>query len=590
MSVHLELDFSQLDAYRQVTDKEADDLVKKLIPKQGSEKIGPLGYNTMLLLADRLNEDPELALIGNSQLSQQLNEMPPDLVDYFKPMPAPDWVDIDKLRLGSELWRENTLMSLLALYSASLPACYLMKNGIPALYKTEKLAERQYIFQRIYETGLMLAATMDQDGIRIVEDAELEREKLLLKALNNVNASGHWEQQGPHLCRTNTEGASMLDTEKVLAEMQRLSGRKRYIWGNGYIAAKKVRFLHASMRYMLTHPQQFQAYGDKDKPQTFSEAISQRDSAWDSVQYGKPVNQEDMAYTLLTFGLVIPQALSKWGLTISREQKEAFLHLWCLIGHIMGIDRKLLTDNWDEAEDLFKAIQQRQAGSSDEGLVLTQALMGFLDDYLPHTPGIAHRLSAALMIGQLGSEKASYLLDETLVKETTCFWRKPIYALGRIGLKSYLLCRERYFKRFPHLGGMTAYRLHQASELLIDSWRDGYLRKPFFVPVNPTTWVRQPGVNKKVMEQLRHWRRRLFLGLGCSIGFLAIALFGLAGSIPAGLLWGVSGLKTSLIVAGSSWLTSLCLLQFWLPVIFKARPDPKTIHCCNCSDKETGSA
>ena len=171
MSVHLELDFSQLDAYRQVTDKEADDLVKKLIPKQSSEKIGPLGYNTMLLLADRLNEDPELALIGNSQLSQQLNKMPPDLVDYFKPMPAPDWVDTDKLRLGSELWRENTLMSLLALYSASLPACYLMKNGIPALYKTEKLAERQYIFQRIYETGLMLAATMDQDGIRIVEDA-----------------------------------------------------------------------------------------------------------------------------------------------------------------------------------------------------------------------------------------------------------------------------------------------------------------------------------------------------------------------------------------------------------------------------------
>ena len=31
-------------------------------------------------------------------------------------------------------------------------------------------------------------------------------------------------------------------------------GTKRYLWGKGYITAKKVRFLHASMRYMLLNP------------------------------------------------------------------------------------------------------------------------------------------------------------------------------------------------------------------------------------------------------------------------------------------------------------------------------------------------
>jgi len=40
-----------------------------------------------------------------------------------------------------------------------------MQKGVPALYRTEKLAEHKYVFQRIYETGLMLDAVMHPDGI-----------------------------------------------------------------------------------------------------------------------------------------------------------------------------------------------------------------------------------------------------------------------------------------------------------------------------------------------------------------------------------------------------------------------------------------
>ncbi|MGR9116317.1 MAG: oxygenase MpaB family protein, partial [Gammaproteobacteria bacterium] len=357
------------------------------------------------------------------------------------------------------------------------------------------------------------------------------------------------------------------------SEIQRLRGKpKRYIWGKGYITAKKVRFLHASMRFMLTKPEHCKPCGDKDNPQSFAEAISHRVEPWNHQKYGAPVNQEDLAYTLLTFGLVIPQALTKWGLPISHEQKEAFLHIWRTIGHIMGVHPELLTDDWDEAEALFKSIQQRQAGTSEEGKTLTEALMGFLDDYLPYTPGIAHRLSAALMIGQLGIQNASYLLDETLVKETTCFWRKPIYAIFGSILKGYLFFRAKYFKRFKHLGWITSHRLHQASEMLIDSWRDGYTRKAFFVPADTTTWVRKPGINMEFIKQLKQWRRKLFFGLGISLSFLALAMFGLGASLPAGLIWGWPTMQNTLILAGASWITSLSLMHFWLPVIFKARP------------------
>ncbi|MGR9116897.1 MAG: hypothetical protein ACU85E_14130, partial [Gammaproteobacteria bacterium] len=241
MAVYSKWDDLDLDAYRQLSDPEADHLVEELLSKHGSESIGRLGYNAMLMLADKLGEDPELTFLPDSRLAKQLNKMPQDLVAYFEPMEAPDWLDIQKLKLGSKLWQDNTLIMLIALYSASLPACYLMKNGIPALYKTEKLREHQYIFQRIYETGLMLAATMDQDGIRLIEDAEFEDDKLFLQAMQNLDEQGHWRKQGSCMCRTSKAKASEIDPQHVYSEIQRLRGKpKRYIWGKGYITAKKV--------------------------------------------------------------------------------------------------------------------------------------------------------------------------------------------------------------------------------------------------------------------------------------------------------------------------------------------------------------
>ncbi len=564
---------TDLDFYRQLTDPEVDRLVAELLPQQGSESIGRLGYNAMLMLADKLLETPELSMVDDSRLSRQLQQMPEDLLDYFDPMEVPDWVDVDKLNLGAQLWQDNTLVMLVTLYAASLPACYLMKNGIPALYKTEKLRDQQYIFQRIYETGLMLTETMDKDGIKVILDSDFTDDKLYLQALQNLDAEGHWQHRNHSLCRTATTPPPDIDSRRIEQEIQRLRGQaKRYIWGKGYIAAKKVRFLHASMRFMLTNPASCPPCGNKQNPESLFEVMSQRDSPWDKSKYGAPINQEDLAYTLLTFGLLLPRGLQHWGLPISREQQQAFLHLWRLIGHIMGVHADLLTDDWDEAEALFEKIQQRQAGQSQEGKILTRALMGFLGEYLPDAPGIAHRLSAAMIISQLGEKNAGYLLDEDLIAETTCFWRKPIYALGGALFKSYLHLREKYYRRFRHIGRITMQRFHEASELLIDSWRDAYSRKPFFVPADATTWVRKRGVNAQFLEKLQRWRRRLFTGFAITLGFMLLSVFSLAGIVPAALFWGWTGMQTALWLAASAWFSAMGILHFWLPEIFQKRP------------------
>ena len=108
-----------LSEYRLQGDIEVDDLVAKVLPKTGSEAIGTFGYNEMLLLTDQLINTPELAFIKGSKLSEHLKTIPDDLVQYFEPMEAPDWVDQTKLQAGSKLWKQNTLMSLGVLYSSA---------------------------------------------------------------------------------------------------------------------------------------------------------------------------------------------------------------------------------------------------------------------------------------------------------------------------------------------------------------------------------------------------------------------------------------------------------------------------------------
>ncbi len=331
----------QLDATRYRADPDVDRLVTQVLAVDGDVVLrGRAAYNHLLELADKLVEAPESVFLRSSRVMKQLQWYPDDLVAYFEPMPAPDWVDTDQLRRASELWSENLLASMVVLYAASLPACYLIHRGIPALYESSKLKNPRYISQRIYETGLFLGDVLSPGGIQVMTDIEdLSQEDV-------------------------REGARLRDSTQ------------RYLWGKGYMAAKKVRFLHAAMRLMLTQP-----------PDGIEEHRHQALQPWDEAANGKPVNQEDLAFTLLTFGYLIPQGLAKWGCRWTPEEKEAFWHLWRVVGFVMGIDAALLPHSSSEAEQLYLMIREQESGPSTQGQALTVSLMQFLQGYLP--PGLS---------------------------------------------------------------------------------------------------------------------------------------------------------------------------------------------------------
>lgn len=564
----------ELEAARLQGDDEADRLVREVLGPGGTYAgIGRLGYNRLLDLADVLIEAPELAFAGGedeasrSNVRRALAKLPPELRDWFDPVPLPDWVDEARLARASALWEENTLAIIGVLYGLSLPACYLVADGIPALYRTGKLVRHDYLQQRIYETGVFLDAVLSRGGLRVSRDAVGEQE--LCASLEEANPGSGWAiEDGAAVC---LEGTPKRPDEKRLA--QRLDARRRrYLWGAGVVAARKVRFLHASMRFMLQHPERFRGPGGA-RPATLSEGLAACEG-WDVDEHGVPVNQEDLAYTLLTFGYCIPVGLGRWGVKLDRQQREDFLHLWRLVGHLMGIRDDLLPASWTDAERLFATIRDHQAAESRTGQQMAESLMRFLEDYLPRWKGVHRSLSAKLIVDHLaliGDDYDEMLLTEHRRAAAANPWLRLAFVPARLCLSWYFRVRGFVFKRFPLIRAAWSGAFHEAAESLIASWRDAFRRRPFYVPRDAQTWERQRGVDREHLEQLRGWRKRLFtalaIAIACFVPAAGMALIGLVGW-PWSTTWFVTWLFLAAVAGG----VGLYFLRWRVAAIARRRP------------------
>ena len=104
---------------------------------------------------------------------------------------------------------------------------------------------------------------------------------------------------------------------------------------------------------------------------------------WDAAAWGKPINQEDMAITLMTFSVCLTDALLDIGIEEPLSHQEAFLHCWNVIGHLLGLESAFLPPDIASARKLLNTIQERQSAASPEGQQLTQALITFAEQTLP---------------------------------------------------------------------------------------------------------------------------------------------------------------------------------------------------------------
>lgn len=134
--------------------------------------------------------------------------------------------------------------------------------------------------------------------------------------------------------------------------------------GLGRRTIQRVRLMHAAVRGLID-----------------ARAVHSPD-LWND-QWGRPINQEDLAGTLMSFGFVPAGPLRRLGVDVSDQDADDYLHCWKVIGHQMGVRDDLLPTDVDDAQHLVDAIRVRQTAWSVEGEHMTTALVTLLEEMTP---------------------------------------------------------------------------------------------------------------------------------------------------------------------------------------------------------------
>ena len=165
--------------------------------------------------------------------------------------------------------------------------------------------------------------------------------------------------------------------------------------GGGVAQTIKVRLIHATIRYLILHgavenvasapvaPAPLPPLPAGAEPSMQQQLLA---NGWDTLRDGLPCNQEELAYTLLTFGYIYLRALRKLGIGLPAADEQAYLHAWNVVGHVLGIEHGLMPTSMEDAATLFAAMQARGRNhpyTPDPRPALAGALMRTMQNDIP---------------------------------------------------------------------------------------------------------------------------------------------------------------------------------------------------------------
>lgn len=151
--------------------------------------------------------------------------------------------------------------------------------------------------------------------------------------------------------------------------------------GRGYQDIRRVRLMHAAVRHLIVN-----GVEHTDDAETARGQGSTPPRVWYSPG-GTPLNQEDLLGTLLTFTTVVFDALDRQGIGYEPADAAAYLHRWCVVGELLGIQPGLLPLDLDEARALQTLIEERQQRPSLDAPLLGEHLVGALRESV-RIPGL----------------------------------------------------------------------------------------------------------------------------------------------------------------------------------------------------------
>lgn len=253
-------------------------------------------------------------------------------------------IEVELVKHAQDFFEEHGVAVVTALFLASLPEAYLGRRGVQVLDMTGELVSNWS--RRIQETGQFLINVMTPD--RAVAD----------ESKTNLH---HGE--------------------------------------TGARVARRVRLAHSAVRWLLRAP-----YNPALRLQ-FRETLAEPRTLWHlrmaqirepvGSDLSEPVNQEDLLGTLGTFTTVVFKALDKLAVAYDARDREAFHHLWNIVGWHLGIGHagalpqaattNLALPRWpgneilpltvEEMDAVFTNLQTRLTGATEAGRRLAKTLV-----------------------------------------------------------------------------------------------------------------------------------------------------------------------------------------------------------------------
>lgn len=120
----------------------------------------------------------------------------------------------------------------------------------------------------------------------------------------------------------------------------------------GHRTLMEVRLTHSSVRQFLWHS-----------------------GKWDVEKYDQPINQEDMAGTVLEFDFMVARGIERLGVNLSTEEKSLMQYFWRYAGYVLGVKEGLLPASLDEQEMLALQLATHLYNPTPDSEKLAKALL-----------------------------------------------------------------------------------------------------------------------------------------------------------------------------------------------------------------------
>jgi len=224
--------------------------------------------------------------------------------------------------------------------------------------------------------------------------------------------------------------------------------------GKGIRAIQKVRLMHAAIRHYAKNNPLWKGKAD---------------------EWGCPINQEELVGTLIAFSWLALDGLKKLDLEVSEADANCYMHVWKIVGYVLGIEESLLNEFENHPEKLWEKVKARNFIFTKDGVILAKAHLEFLKKLMPGK--LLDGIPIAMMNFLMGKKVARKILKLP----------RPGLAFLFIYFIQWLFHLEcKLVLSSKTLRKITSFAGEKLMESLYQTWNDGN-GAPFKIPTSMTS-------------------------------------------------------------------------------------------------------